>query len=288
MKIFALFFLVALTACNASNKDHLGKDKIDWQTDHDTALKASTKTGKPVFAFFEGKTSANKTLEKEILTHPLFIESIHTDFIPLLVKNNSASETQQILTKYNEAPDKLPVVRFLNGEGKDVTPRSDKALTAAQLLPRMQSALKKTGKSSAILTLIEPELVTPSRVALSQYCFWTGELVIGSIDGIIKTEAGWLDGREVTLVHYDKNVVSESEVISKAKAQSCANNVYRGTQLNDYRAARESDQKRQLQGTKFDKFKNLTPHQRTKINAFARTNPSQAMRYLTPSQQNAL
>ena len=100
MKIFALFFLVALTACNASNKAHLGKDKIDWQTDHDTALKASTKTGKPVFAFFEGKTSANKTLEKEVLTHPLFIESIHTDFIPLLVKNNSASETQQILTKY--------------------------------------------------------------------------------------------------------------------------------------------------------------------------------------------
>lgn len=288
MKLITLFLFGALTACNASSDTDLGKEKVNWQTDHDSAMKASAKTGKPVFVLFEGKASASKELKSDVLKHPLFVESIGTDFIPLLVKNSKSGETKDLLKKYNVSSEKLPVISFLNSEGKDVIPRKDSKITGAQLFPRMKSALVKTSQTSAILPLIEPEFATPSRVALSQHCFWTGELVIGGIDGIIKTEAGWLGGKEVTLVHFDPKIVSEKEVISKAKAQSCANNVYRGKELNGYRTARESDQKRQLQGTRFDKIKNLTSHQRTKVNAFARTQPLEALRYLTPSQKKAL
>ena len=148
----------------------------------------------------------------------------------------------------------------------------------------MQAALAKAGKKSNILALAEAETVRPSRVALSQFCFWTGELKIGGIPGVVATEAGWLEGHEVTLVSYDKSVVSEAEIVKRAKAASCANKVYSGSALKGYRAARESDQKRQLQGTKFAEVKNLTAFQKTKLNAFARTNPSEAKKYLTPNQ----
>ena len=180
------------------------------------------------------------------------------------------------------------MIRFVNSEGKDYLPRRDQLFTVAQILPRMKATLAKAKKKSNIISLIEPELASPSMVALSQYCFWTGELAIGGIEGVIKTEAGWLNGKEVTLVSYDKSVVSESEVVKQAKAQSCANDVYRGEALKSYRAARQSDQKRQLQGTKFASIKDLTPFQKTKLNAFARTNLGKAMSYLTPSQKAAL
>lgn len=179
-------------------------------------------------------------------------------------------------------------MRFFAPDGKELLPRKAQQYRVSQLMPRMKDALAKSGKQSKILSLIQPETVKPSLLALSQHCFWTGELAIGGIQGVIETEAGWLKGKEVTLVSFDENAVSESEVIKQAKAQSCANDVYRGADLKGYRAARESDQKRQLQGTRFAKIKNLTAYQKTKLNAYARTDPSKAKNYLTPEQLASL
>lgn len=152
----------------------------------------------------------------------------------------------------------------------------------------MEAALSQAKKQSEVLPLAKPETVRPGLIALSQHCFWTGELAIGGISGVVKTEAGWLKGKEVTLVYFDKEAISESEIVKKAKAESCADQVFRGAQLKGYRPARDSDQKRQLQGTKFAKIENLTAYQKTKLNAFARSNPSEAKKYLTPKQRKQI
>jgi len=162
MKLIALLLLGALTACNA-NSTYLGKEQVSWQTDHDSALKASAKTGKPVFILFEGEASSSRALKNDVLKHPLFIESIDTDFIPLLVKNSKSGNSKDLIAKYNISREKLPAIRFLDSSGKDIIPPKDDKITAAQLLPRMKSALGKISKPSAILPLIEPELTTPSR-----------------------------------------------------------------------------------------------------------------------------
>jgi len=99
MKLITLFFLGALSACQASNDNDLDQEKVNWQTDHDSAMSASAKTGKPVFVLFEGKASSGKELKKEVLKHPLFIESIGTDFIPLLVKSSQSGATKELLAK---------------------------------------------------------------------------------------------------------------------------------------------------------------------------------------------
>ena len=152
----------------------------------------------------------------------------------------------------------------------------------------MEQALSQAKKTSTILPLAKPETVSTNVIALSQYCFWTGELAIGSIPGVVKTEAGWLKGREVTLVHFDPAKTNQKTVVSEAKKQSCANQVFSGADLKSYRAASQSDQKRQMQGTRFAKLTNLTAYQRTKINAFARTDLKKAKTFLTASQAKSI
>ena len=126
------------------------------------------------------------------------------------------------------------MVRFFAGADKELLPRKDQLFKVSQILPRMKAALTKAGKKSNILALAEPEIVRPSLVALSQHCFWTGELKIGGIPGVVATEAGWLEGREVTLVSYDKNTISEAEIVKRAKEVSCANKVFNGAALQGY------------------------------------------------------
>ena len=89
------------------------------------------------------------------------------------------------------------------------------------------------------------------------HCFWTGEQKLGGIDGVIATEAGWLDGHEVTLVRYDKNQLSLNSLAKQAARVRCADKVYtadgrslaglRGGKLDkSYRTASASDQKKQI------------------------------------------
>jgi hypothetical protein len=47
-----------------------------------------------------------------------------------------------------------------------------------------------------------PGKAPTKRVAFAQSCFWTGEMKLGQIEGVVRTEAGFIGGREVTLVEY--------------------------------------------------------------------------------------
>lgn len=133
------------------------------------------------------------------------------------------------------------------------------------------------------------------RVALCQYCFWTGELKIGAIDGVVVTEAGFIGGREVTLVYYDPKKTTLEKILKQAKADGVATAIYLddpskltgSNKITSYRPAPAHDQKKQIQGTAFAKLK-LTPQQATKVNAHARTNPQKALSYLTPEQKKKI
>jgi hypothetical protein len=37
-------------------------------------------------------------------------------------------------------------------------------------------------------------------LAFAMFCYWIDEYELGKIEGVISTEAGWLEGHEVTLV----------------------------------------------------------------------------------------
>ncbi len=143
-----------------------------------------------------------------------------------------------------------------------------------------------------------------NRVAFAQYCFWTGEMELGQIEGVVRTEAGYFQGREVTLVDYDPARISLDKLASQARRAGVADRIHlpAGAQLpgtevagvkigapldGSYRIAPASDQKKQLEGTPYAGLK-LTPEQATKVNAFVRVNPSKALEWIPATLRDNL
>ncbi len=138
------------------------------------------------------------------------------------------------------------------------------------------------------------------RVAFAQSCFWTGEMKLGQIEGVVRTEAGFFKGREVTLVEYAPEKIAIDDLARQAKRAGVADSIHpdagagmqagvaAGSPLDgSYRAAPASDQKKQIEGTPFERLK-LDAAQATKVNAFVRQNPAKALEWLTPAQREQL
>ncbi len=126
----------------------------------------------------------------------------------------------------------------------------------------------------------------------------------GQIEGVVRTEAGYFQGHEVTLVDFDPARISLEQLAGKAKQAGVADRVYLpagapavgreiagvpvGAPLDrSYRTAPTDDQKKQLEGTPYARLK-LTPEQATKVNAFARSDPAKTNEYLAPAQREEL
>jgi hypothetical protein len=255
----------------SQNPEEVGK--VIWGRDYDAALTAAKTTGKPIFLLFQEVPGCAgcKQFGREVLGDDKVVKTIQDNFIPLLIHNNNPGRDAEVLEKFGEPAWNYQVVRFLDGEGRDLIPRKDRVWESPALMQRMQQALEKAGRP-------KPVVVETRRVAIAQSCFWTGEMKIGAIDGVVRTEAGFLAGNEVTLVDFDPARISLPELTRKAKAEGVASQVFES--MHGYQKAPDSDQKRQLQGTKYAKLK-LTPEQATKVNAFVRTAPQRADEFLT-------
>ncbi len=250
---------------------------VAWGRDYDAALASAKTTGKPVFLLFQEVPGCAgcQQFGRDVLSDPAVVKTIRDNFIPLLIPNNAVGRDAEVLAKFNEPAWNYQVVRFLDAEGHDLIPRKDHVWEAPELQQRMAMALKKSGPPKATAGRVE-------RVAIAQYCFWEGEKTLGGIDGVLRTEAGYIQGREVTLVDYDPAKLPLAELTRKAQAAGVATQVF--ATLDGYEKAPDSDQKRQIQSTPFARMK-LSPEQATKVNAFARTDPKRAAAFLAEKQQ---
>lgn len=235
------------------------------------------------------------------MTNPIIIDAVENAFVPLLIHNNTGGEDARILKKYKEPSWNYQVVRFLDAKGGDIIPRKAQVNTQGELTARMVQALEKAKQpvpKSLALLKSSLEVNQLEQAAFSCHCFWTGEHKLGALDGVVATEAGWLDGREVTLVTYHRGEISLERLVKSAREMQVANDVYLGNgaqraqvsqlvkspkSLQGYRKAKASDQKRQISGTAFARLE-LSPTQACKVNAFCRGNTSEAVKYLTSAQ----
>lgn len=143
-----------------------------------------------------------------------------------------------------------------------------------------------------------------ARVAFAQHCFWAGEMKLGQIEGVIHTEAGFFQGHEVTLVDYDPKRISIEQLARQAQRAGVGDRVhlvagsrFSGTSIGGvplgvsldftYRPAPASDQKKQMQGTRFSRL-DLTSEEATKVNTFVRSDPRRALESLAPAQRERL
>ena len=192
----------------ADKADEVGL--VKWGRDLKVALKSSEETKKPVLLLFQEVPGCHgcKKFGQEVLSNPLIVEAAENEFLPVLVYNNRGGKDAKLLKSFGEPSWNYQVIRFLNSEGKDIIPRKDKVWTTRGTAERMAQALQTQGRSvpGYLESLrVHTEYSQVSQALFFQHCFWTGEMRLGSIPGVLKTEAGFYDRRDVTKVWYDKD-----------------------------------------------------------------------------------
>ncbi|GLR18903.1 VPGUxxT family thioredoxin-like (seleno)protein, type 2 [Portibacter lacus] len=230
--IYIFSFLLAFTGISTDkNPEELGK--VHWMRDYDQALQKSKETNKPVFILFQEVPGCStcKNYGQNVLSHPFIVEAIEDEFIPLAIYNNKGGADKKVLEKYNEPAWNNPVVRIVDANGENVVRRLYSNYSQQGVTNSMIAALLKSNKIVPdYLHLFEEELRTNQgslkESYVSMYCFWTGEKVLGDIDGIAETEAGFMDGKEVVKFKYNPDLVDYKDIVERANKLKCADGVY--------------------------------------------------------------
>ena len=159
-----------------------------------------------------------------MLAQPLIVETLEDQFVPIAVYNNVGGEDKKLLQRFKEPAWNFQVMRFMNSDLQDVLPRKDRVWTVNATAQRLAKALEKSGKEvpAYLENVLIPETnLETKRVAFAMYCFWTGEAKLGSLDGVIATEAGFYDGREVVVVNYDPKTIQLTTLVGEAEKFDC-------------------------------------------------------------------
>lgn len=268
---------------NALQQDvELGK--VSWYRDYDAATSLSKKENKPVLILFQEVPGCAtcRNYGNNVLSNPLLVEAIEDLFIPLVIHNNKGGKDRQVLKQFNEPSWNNPVVRIVDANGTNLTPRVAGNYSAKGLYLAMHNALVKTyAEIPEYMNLLGKELTSVNSTKekyYSMYCFWTGEKQLGASEGVLNTEAGFMKGREVVKVTYDDRKVDIKELDSYAKR----NNFTPIAQDNSYRPA-SNDEDYYLRHTVY-KYLPLSNLQKTKINT-ALGKRKNATVYLSPRQR---
>lgn len=213
------------------NPEELGE--VHWLRDMKSAKEESLKSDKPILILFQEVPGCMtcKNYGNRVLSHPLIVETIETLFTPLAIFNNRRGHDAEVLKYYSEPSWNNPVIRVVGPDQQDILPRLNANYTPYGLIAYMIEALEKTERTvPEYLSLVAQELkadeATRSKTTLSMFCFWTGEKELGKLDGVVHTEAGFMNGREVVNVFYNPEVIGLEEIIQRGQSTQCADEVY--------------------------------------------------------------
>lgn len=296
----------AVWACAAPARDNpIEVGEVNWKRDYQGALSTSRESGKPIFLFFQEVPGCFgcQNFGQQVLTHPLLVEAVEDEFVPVLVYNNRLTgRDAELLKRFDEPSWNYQIIRFIDADEQDVIPRRDRVWDLGGVAARMVEALEAVGRPvpnylRAVVLEHDREQLRTAVFAMS--CFWTGEYQLGSIEGVVTTEAGFYQGREVTVVTYHQEQLALEQLIEEAAARRCAKSVYiesgsmaaesslqvKRFERSGYRRAPSADQKKQIQQwlTAHEELQ-LTPLQLTKLNALMPDDREAASSWLSPRQ----
>jgi hypothetical protein len=240
--------------------------KVSWYRNYQEALQKSKETGKPVLLFFQEIPGCATCVNygRNVLSHPLMVDLIENEFIPLAIYNNRPGADAEILRRYNEPSWNNPVAHFIDETGKDIIPKLEDNYEPASMLLKIREALaKKNIKEPGYVSLLEKDITllfgyTKTKIYETP-CFWSGETSLAQQKSVISTEAGFIDSKEVVKIVYDPAISTDKELDEYAMQQG----FYTIESSRGFRA--DKDPQYYLKQSAF-RYLPLSPVQRTKIN----------------------
>ncbi len=207
--------------------------RIPWVRNLPQALVESKESGKPVMLLFDEVPGCGtcKQFGAGPLSHPIVVDAAAL-FETAVVYNNVPGDEETILKKYKEPTWNNPVVRFVDGTGKDLIPRHADDYSTDGLLRAMVAALRASNQSvPKYLELVESECNPKQKetATFAMHCYWEGEQKLGKLDGVVATRIGMLDKLEVVEVDFDSSVLEYKTLVEQAKKQDCAHRVFART-----------------------------------------------------------
>lgn len=285
-----LFMAISLSILNvqaqektnpANQSEELGT--VSWYRDYNTALTLSKEQNKPVLILFQEVPGCMtcRNYGHNVLSNPLMVDAIENLFIPLAIYNNKKGADAKVLRKFSEPAWNNPVVRIIDGEETNLVKRVSGNYSQKGLYQAMEAALTKSGKEiPEFMQLLKQEIgaveVGTKEATFKMYCFWSGESHLGDADGVVATEAGFMNGYEVVKVNYDPAVISEATLESYAKEAKC------NMVSSEGKFRKDKDPQYYLKHSDY-KYLPLSAIQKTKINS-ALKNRKDARGYLSPTQ----
>lgn len=199
MRAHFLLLLTPFIACTTgqaqtdarSHGEHEELGTVTWHRDFDVALRLARAQDKAVLILFQEVPGCAtcRNYGHNVLSHPLMVEAIENEFIPLAIFNNKGGADGKVPQRYNEPTWNNPVVRIVDASGADLVERVASDYSALGLYMAMVNALKQQGRSvPGYVELLGKELTAQDRGSgreeyFSMYCFWTGEKHLGERDG---------------------------------------------------------------------------------------------------------
>ncbi len=207
--------------------------RIDWERHFERGLQRSEQTGKPVFLLFQEVPGCRtcRNYGQEVLSHPLIVEAVEQLFVPVAIYNNRGGADAEVLKYYGEPSWNNPVVRIVGADRQDLTPRISGNYSSFAVVQAMIHVLQKTDRDiPAYLGILLEELQAESggiaHATMAMFCFWSGRGLYGKLPGVIRTEPGFMHGREVVKIEYDPSTISLPELIQSGRQGNCADQVF--------------------------------------------------------------
>ena len=153
---------------------------VRWERDYEAGMRRAEAQGLPVFLLFQEVPGCATCVGfgETVLSHPLLVEAIETEFVPIAILNNGGGADREILQRYGEPSWNNPVVRFVDAGGRDLIPRADGVWTPHGIATRMIDSLAVAGRSVPgylALAAEETRARVTRRATFETHCFWEGE-----------------------------------------------------------------------------------------------------------------
>ena len=203
---------------------------VRWNRDYEAAMLLARETDRPLFVQFQ-EIPGCATCQRYgtgPLSHPLIVEALETEFVPVLIYNNRGGTDAALLKRFSETAWNNPVSRYLDANGKDLIPRRPGIWSTTGVAQQMVAALEAAKRTvpNYLFGVAATDSSRLERATFAMGCFWEGESLLGSINGVVATHVGWWDGREVVDLLFDPQQADYRTLVETARTMKCTSKVF--------------------------------------------------------------